>query len=465
MYSIKVGSDVIPEQRETIATNDYPMPFSKMVSDYAIDLPFKVEISESHYGMLGGGGTLFEGEHLNLHFLKKTDALIAKSGYEMYYVPVCSSYQCNIGVCKDEPLAPTDFSSMAKFLSLPKVVCISNGAGQVKTGELLLVKEVNHSHKKDKVKSITCWSITEEKEKCLKKSCKASFNVAPEATKVYLRDVIDHCQLPMTVQLYTTGTSTTTLTINKRSLVKSVIASKQNNPDELLEIVASTDMMAQKLETSASDTKELQELTALAYEAFHPSKITLFITSDSETYTQNRTSICTSALDDWKCNIQLVPPTALQLPEMQPPKPIIPPKSDNIYQNTTLQRHRKVCETEGSPHPADTTYFDVQSQNTTTSLDDTPNYELISHGYDSNTNIGQLDDYSYVKASAYFSLTHRESEFLKKLRRCCRLPNCLYSKSTAPNPCLCYSFLPISPLSVCLSVCLSLFFTCNPVLI
>ena len=345
---------VIPEQQETI--HDYPMPFSKLVSNYAKNFPFQVDISESLYGVCGGG-SLFHGEQLCLHFLKETDALIAKSGYEMYYVPVCTSYQCNIGVCKDEPLAPTDFSSMVRFLSssaLPKVVCVEDGAEPVKTGELLLVKELNHSHKKDKVNFITCWSITEQKEKCLNKLCKAFFNIASEATKVYLRDVIDHCQLPMTVKLYTTGTSTTTLTINERSLVKSVVVSNRKKPNELFDIVASIDMMAKKLKISASDTKELKKRTALVYEAFHPSQITMVISGAKASYSQSRARICTSVLDDWKNYIKLVPLSIL--PEKKSPKPhapIVPPKP------------RKVC-------PVGTmTCDDTQLKNITTSHDDT----------------------------------------------------------------------------------------------
>ena len=330
-------------QENTYESIDYPVPFNKLVSDYTKNLPFQVDISESLYGVVGDG-SLLQGERLCLHFLKLTDALIAESGYEMYYVPVCSSYQCNIGVCKDKSLAPTNFSSMVSFLSssaLPKVVCVEDGAEPVKTGELLLVKELNHSHKNNKVNFITCWSITEQKEKCLKKSCKASFNVAPEATKVYLRDVIDHCQLPMTVKLYTTDTSTTTLTITERLLVKSVIASKQNNPDELLEILASTAMMAKKLETSASSSKELQKHTALVYKAFHPSQIGMIIATGSANYTPARTSICTSVLDDWRNNIQVVPPRIQSvLPENNSPKSCISIAttiSNNIYENTSFQ--------------------------------------------------------------------------------------------------------------------------------
>ena len=339
-----IKSNVISGEQEMMyKTIDYPMPFNKLVSDYAKNLPFQVDISESLYGVLGGG-SIFHGEKICLHFLKETDALIAKCGYEMYYVPVCSSYQCNIGLYKDDPLALTDFSSMVRLLSSsapPKVVCIANGAEPVKTGELLLVKELNHLRKKDKVDSITCWSITEQKEKCLNKSCTASFNVAPEATKVYLRDIIDHCQLPMTVQLYTTGTSIITLTINERSLVKSVIASKQTNPDELLEILTSTDMMAKKLETSASSSKELQKHTALVYKAFHPSKITMVIASGSAIHVPYKKSVYTNVLGDWRNNIQLVPPQSLLPKKKKSPKTheaIVPPLSSR---STTLQQVNK----------------------------------------------------------------------------------------------------------------------------
>ena len=372
-----IKSNVISGEQEMIyEAIDYPMPFNKLVSDYAKNLPFQVDISESLYGVLGGG-SIFHGEEICLHFLKETDALIAKCGYEMYYVPVCSSYQCNIGLYKDDPLALTDFSSMVKLLSssaLPKVVCIANGAEPVKTGELLLVKELNHLRKKDKVDSITCWSITEQKKKCLNKSCTASFNVAPEATKVYLRDIIDHCQLPMTVQLYTTGTSTTMLTINERLFVKSVIASKQKKPDELFEIVASIDMMAKKLEISASDTKELQKHTTRVYEAFHPSQITTVISSAKASCTRARAKLCTSVLDDWKNYIKLVPLTSI-LPEKKFPKqhaPIVLPKPSSTYQNTTLQQSRKMNRTKTSPCPVDTMAHDnTQPQSITTNHDDT----------------------------------------------------------------------------------------------
>ena len=295
-------------QERDYDTIDYELSFNSLVEHNATNLPMQVDASDSLYGVVGGE-SLSQGEVLNLHFLKETSVVIGSSKFgsdqHKIMVPVCSSYRFNVGLCTDAQTSLSNIMKLLRSSPLPKVVCVDKEAWPVKAGELLLVKGIIDND------TINCWSITERKRKHLSKSCQASFNVTPECTQVYLSDIIDHCRLPLTVLLYdSAGISPLTLTINERSIMTTVIATKQSKPEELIEVkVSSCNLMVRRLEASEYSQEKLQESTACIYKAFHPTQVRRIMDNVHVCYSTYETKLFTSVLDNWTSSIQLVKPS------------------------------------------------------------------------------------------------------------------------------------------------------------
>ena len=276
--------EIDPGDRE-YASLDCLLPFNKLVEENAVDLPIQIDVKESIYGMMGGD-SLFENEKLDVHFMKYTDVVkISKSGVSNW-LPLSSAYQCNVFTCKDGRfVAKKVCSDMENLLTtfgsmLPLVVYVTVGckksftSSSIQAGELLIIKSVERT-KKNKVKSINCWSISMHKKKRLDSSCMAHFSINPEQTKVYIHDVIEHFELPIYAIFYFSPSSVERMIVEEKLVMKSAITQKValESSDEILEIMLVAEFMTSKCEVTNNYHAELLKRSRSLYEQFNPTLV------------------------------------------------------------------------------------------------------------------------------------------------------------------------------------------------
>ena len=289
LYNQNPSYGALPETDEIDQSEydclDYPIPFNKLVEENAVDLPLQVDVKESIYGMMGGD-SLFENEKLDVHFMKYTDVVkISKSGVSNW-LPLSSAYQCNVFTCKDGRfVAKKVCSDMENLLTtfgsmLPLVVYVTVGckksftSSSIQAGELLIVKSIERT-KKNKVKSMNCWSISMHKKKRLDSSCMAHFSINPEQTKVYIHDVIEHYDLPIYAIFYFSPSSVERMIVEEKLVMKSAIAKMValESSDEILEIMLMAEFMTRKREVTNNYHAELLKKSRCLYEKFNPALV------------------------------------------------------------------------------------------------------------------------------------------------------------------------------------------------
>lgn len=308
-----------PGDREYASLN-YMQPFNKLLEENAIDLPLQVNICESIYGMMGGE-SLFEEEKLDVYFLKHTEVVkIKNSGAgTTNWLPLCSAYQCNVFTCKDGRfVTKKEFPSMDSLLTtsiLPLIVYVTVGCkksltcSSIQAGELLIIKSVEVT-KKNKVKSMNCWSISTHEQKHLDGSCKAHFSTKTEQTKVYIHDVINHYKLPMYAIFYFSACSVERMVIEERLVIKSAITKKVAvESSEIFEIILMADMMTKKREVANNYYKELVKRSRSLYDKFNPTFVNKVISSVPVGYDSFQTKLFKHVLANWNKSTKLYCPT------------------------------------------------------------------------------------------------------------------------------------------------------------
>ena len=338
---------------------DYPLPFNKLVEENAVDLPLQVDICESIYGMVGGD-SLFQNEKLDVYFMKHTEVVkISKSGVNCSnWLPLSSAYQCNVFTCENgwQYAAKKKFSSMESLLkasTLPLVVYVTSDKKSlsIQAGELLIIKSVELS-KKNKVKSMNCWSISTHKKKHLDGSCVKYFSINPEQTKVYIHDVIEHYKLPMYAIFYFSPSSAERVTIEEKLVMKSAIARKvaaSESSDEILEIMLMAELMMRKREVANKYHAELVKQSCSLYEKFNPALVNKVIPSICG-FDSFQTQLFRHVLANWSNSTELyypkhAPPInspAAAQDLIIPSPPPLPPSS----RPTTLTAATDTCNNE-----------------------------------------------------------------------------------------------------------------------
>ena len=235
---------------------DNELSLGEVLDAHKTELPIQVLVCDT---LASQDIQVAPGDKLNIHFIKDTKVVKAINAQgDSCVIPLSSAYQCNI-------------VEHAKAGKVPPVMYVKGKSSNLKKNEVLLVEAIHYTDKnKRKVESLDCWSITEQEERLnIRQLCQLGTSLLK--TKVYLQDVIDRLQWPLTIRMDFKDREEN-LELLQQLTVRSIIASITSS-DVIIEILLPQDMKVIKCELSSSDKESLYHLTRILYWSFDPSLV------------------------------------------------------------------------------------------------------------------------------------------------------------------------------------------------
>ena len=296
------------------------LPLHEIMNKFTSDIPFRLSVSESIYG-IGGGNSLLDGELLDVHCLKETTVVHAVYTHsrKKLIIPINSSIQCSVmyNPVDNDEVAEIGFSfpttsHLFKSHPLPQVVAVDKGfAGKKKVssfveGEVLVLRGF------DGRKKLRCISIPSNELKVLRESMKISFTTNVLKIKLYLSEVVEYLNFPVKAKIFYTEKNIQQkfrhpYTLTMVSSEQSLVASYHSRPGSIVEILANVPINFEVIELEEDDRQLLFEKSKTILETFHPSHVKEVITDISPTKNkvQNIAFQCVQDGEAWKNGVTL----------------------------------------------------------------------------------------------------------------------------------------------------------------
>ena len=296
------------------------LPLYEIMNKFTSDIPFRLSICESIYG-IGGENSFLDGELLDVYCLKETTVVhtvCTHSGRKLI-IPINSSIQYSVmynPVDNNEVVEigfsfPTT-SHLFKSRPLPQVVAVDKGfAGKKKIssfveGEVLVLKGF------DGRKKLKCISIPSNELKVLHESMKISLTTNVLKIKLYLSEVVQYLNFPVKAKLFHSDKNIQQQFRNPHELTmvnseQSLVASYHSCPGSIVEILANVPISFELIELEEDDRQQLFEKSKTILETFHPSDIKEVITDVSATKHKVQTTAfqCVQNGEAWKNGVTL----------------------------------------------------------------------------------------------------------------------------------------------------------------
>ena len=219
------------------------LDLSEVAEKYAQSVPFRFRVVNGFMAENDKDPTLGVDEVYSLHLVREIKVVVMEHGGQEFEIPLNST--AKFGLIPSITSHCKMVEDLLKLKPLPNVISVVNkyvhpdGNLYLGKNELLLVKEVTKGKLGHGKSGLKVFSLKSHEELILPKDCQAEFSTYPEATKLYLTELIDNNIdfIPCKAKIYPeemsalAGLKSSTILISKQEVHRSVVISLfRDNP-------------------------------------------------------------------------------------------------------------------------------------------------------------------------------------------------------------------------------------------
>ena len=310
---------------DTYVRYSQEMSLKDFIEIHRSNLPMQVVVTKGYYGACERT-SISDRDMFNIHFFKKAKVVkIKDSNNYVYTVPLNSAMEFGLVYRMPNGFLPPDteyhFKTVGEIMqlkTLPKIVKATRsykGSGpesSVEQYDLLLIKEIKVKRGLRNTKYLKCINAATGQKKSLSEDCMGYFSIRSIDVRLYLPEIIENCELPLTAILYCysaeselpTHLTSSEIEIFSVQVEESLIATSileghthkdimssvyENEPKSLplVDIPASLDIEVAVIKLAEQETDQLYSETRHLFEKFDPGQCSyLNIQSDVTADTQ-----------------------------------------------------------------------------------------------------------------------------------------------------------------------------------
>ena len=283
--------------------NPVPLPestvlvLSELAAKYADCVPLRFRVVNGFMAENAKDPTIGVDEVYTLHLVRELKVVVVKHVGDEFEIPVNSTAKFGLVPHGGTAFLYGTVGDIISAKNSPKVVSVKSnyvhpeGLVSLQKNEVLVIRDVVKSKFGRSKLGLRVYSITSCKELVLPKDCDAQFSTDPEATKLYLTDMLESGIdfIPCSVQMFPgensalSGLHSSVISIERQEVHRSVVISlfrdnpnaKQKKDTNFIDIPTTIRIRASVIETKKSDEiyEQIFKQSKDLLTCYNPSKI------------------------------------------------------------------------------------------------------------------------------------------------------------------------------------------------